>query len=96
MKTPVLRAVTSPPMMFWVPYKIAVINVSLIVFCWIAGVVIFDLNPLIFITLLLGVHGFLVSISAREPHLDTLLEAWSFKQKRTKNLIIIKANKFTP
>jgi len=73
-----------------------ILNIALFAILFSFGTALFDLTPLIPFGLLFGLHLFLASLAAKEPHLDSLLEAWLLKQRKSKNLISEPSNKYIP
>lgn len=91
----VMRAIASPPQMFFAPVELAMMNFL------IAGVVMifgfaFELNPMWALSLLVINHIGLAFVGAREPHAYRILMCWSQANRKTKNLIKTKGNKFVP
>lgn len=81
MKQQVLKAISNPAHIFYVPYSLAVINfvVQFIVF-----IVIFvsrllitgqDTNPLFFLCSVIIVHSFIAIFSKRDPQLGQIISA---------------------
>jgi type IV secretory pathway VirB3-like protein len=91
----VMRSIASPPQMFWAPVELALMN-FLIAGCVMIFGFAFEVNPLWSLAVLVVNHGILASIGAREPHAYTILIAWSQANRKTKNLIKAKGNKFVP
>jgi hypothetical protein len=83
----VMRAVASPPTLFWAPMIPAIINMGLhalgIVYAW--G--LFKISPLLVIISLIVFHMVLAAQGAREPHMATLVPAWAYSKRSTRNLI---------
>jgi hypothetical protein len=83
----VMRAVASPPTLFWAPMQPAIINMGLhalgIVYAW--G--LFKVSPLLIIVSVICFHLILAAQGAREPHMATLVPAWFITKKPTHNLI---------
>jgi hypothetical protein len=94
MRTMVLRVVAEPQMMFWAPVVPAAGNLSLNVILMMFGIVLFDLNPLPFFGSTLAGHLFIVAYAARDPHLTTLIKAWSAAKDKTANIVKVKGNKY--
>jgi hypothetical protein len=82
----VLRAVATPPTIFWAPYLPAAINMGLHALLMVYGLSLLKISPLVFIVTLLLVHGFIAGQGARAPHLSTLIMCWARGLIPTKNL----------
>ena len=94
MRTMVLRVIAEPPQIFWAPILPAAGNALLNITLMMFGVVVADLNPLpFFVTLVIG-HGIIAGYAVRDPHLSTLITAWSESKRKTTNLIPVKGNKY--
>ena len=83
----VMRAVASPATLVWAPMMPAIINMGFhalgIVYAW--G--LFKVSPLLIIISLIFFHMVLAAQGAKEPHMATLLPAWAYSKRATRNLI---------
>jgi type IV secretory pathway VirB3-like protein len=94
MRTLVLRVVADPAQVFWAPLMPAAANVLFNFAAMMAGIVLFDLNPIpFFVTTLVG-HTAIAVISVREPHIATLVTAWMETRRKTANLVAVRGNKY--
>ena len=96
MKVSILRAVSEPAQLFWAPMLPAMLNFLLCSFGGIVYVQIVGGNPLIVFIGMVVMHGVIIGWGVKEPHIATMLEPWSLKQKGTSNFIRSKGNKFVP
>lgn len=87
MKSPIFRAVSMPPTLFWVPFKVTLLNISLFTLCFVIGTVISNVNPIFFLIGLFIGHFILIGVATKEPHLDKLCEVWLTTPKKTINLL---------
>ncbi|MFN5609487.1 MAG: hypothetical protein ACK5UY_05325 [Holosporales bacterium] len=90
----ILRAVANPATLFWAPQLPAGINMAVHAFFIIYGWGIFRMSPLIFIASFFICHIVIASQGVREPHLSTMIRAWLFGRRRTRNLNPGRTKKF--
>jgi type IV secretory pathway VirB3-like protein len=91
----VMRSIANPPLMFWAPVELALMNFLIAGSIMIFGFA-FELNPLWALAVLAGNHIGLAIVGAREPHAYRILMCWSKANIKTKNLLPTKRNKFVP
>ena len=60
------------------------------------GIGVADVNPLFFITSIIGAHAALVVAGIKEPHLSTMMQAYGRSNKISQNLYVVQGNKFEP
>lgn len=81
MRQQVLKALANPPRIFYVPYSLAVLNfiVQFLVFIviYIISLTFFDyqIEPLIFLLSVVGVHMILMIYSRVDPQIGQILSA---------------------
>ena len=81
MKQQVLKALANPPRIFYVPYRLAVLNfiVQFLVFIviYVVGLLFFNLEiqPLFFLCSVIGVHMLLAIYSRRDPQIGQIISA---------------------
>lgn len=94
MRTMVLRVVAEPPQIFWAPVLPAAGNVLINITAMLFAIVFFNVNPIFFfITLIVG-HGVIAGYAVRDPHLSTLITAWTETRRKTTNLVGVRGNKY--
>jgi hypothetical protein len=97
MPEPVLKAVSYPSKLLFAPYKMGAIMLALNCTGMIFLIGLFDINPLYCVLFAIGCHVGLIAVGEKEPHITNVLRAWTYGQRRTKNIIKIKkGNKFVP
>jgi hypothetical protein len=97
MPEPVMRAVSYPSKLLFAPYKIGAIVLALNCTGMVFLISMFKVNPLYCVLFAIGCHIALIGVGEKEPHLTNVLRAWSYGQRRTKNIIKLKkGNKFVP
>ncbi|MBP5344227.1 MAG: hypothetical protein J6Y85_04055 [Alphaproteobacteria bacterium] len=97
MREPILKAVAMPPRLFWAPMYVAVINITVHLSLILIMIGVMDLNPLWFGASLVGIHAFLVSYGAKEPHLSRMLLAWGQSgPAKTHSIYETRGNKLAP
>ena len=93
----IMRAITTPPQVFWVPIELFGLNLAFTIMIWVLSVAMFDLSPVWAIYYIAISHAILATYGAREPHLVTILKAIGNSSRPTVNLIKAeKGNKFVP
>jgi hypothetical protein len=86
-ESPVLQAVANPPTLFFVPIGMGMLNIAIQVAIWALLFVTVGLSPIIVIaTVILG-HVFLISVYAREMHIETIIRAAAKYSAGTRNLV---------
>ena len=74
----------------------AIINLGIQFPMLFMGIGVADVNPLFFITSIVGAHVALVFAGIKEPHLSTMLQAYGRSNKISQNLYAVQGNKFEP
>ena len=96
MKEPILKAVANPPKILGGPFLPVLLNFGLqfpLMFIFIGS---FNMNPLIFIMLIVFGHIAIIAIGAKEPHIGNMIQAFGQSNKTSTNLYRTKGNKFAP
>lgn len=96
MREEILKAVAQPPKVLWAPMVPAAINLGIQFPVMFMGIGVAHLNPLIFVTMIIGSHIALIFAGLREPHLSTMLQAYGQTYKPTTNLYTVRGCKFAP
>ena len=90
----VLRVVAEPSQIFWAPVLPAAANVLLNVTSMLFFIIIFNVNPIpFFLTSFIG-HAMIAVYAVRDPHLSTLMTAWMETRRKTRNMLLVKGNKY--
>ncbi len=96
MRDMILKAVANPPKLFWGAVLPTAINAGLQIPFMFMAIGVGDVNPLVFIvTIVLG-HLVVVALSAKDPHLSGMLQAFGMTNITSVNLYKVKGNKFEP
>ena len=96
MQEVIFRSVAMPPKLFWAPFLPAVANFGIqmpFIFIFIA---LYQLNPLVIVPFILGVHIIIVMAGTREPHLSRIMTSKGKFLGGTKNVVKEKGYKLTP
>lgn len=96
MREEILKAVAQPPKFLFAPMVPAIINLGIQFPMLFMGIGVADVNPLFFITSIVGAHVALVFAGIKEPHLSTMLQAYGRSNKISQNLYAVRGNKFEP
>ena len=96
MRDVILKAVANPPKLFWGAVLPTAINAGIQIPFMFMAIGIGEVNPLIFIvTIVLG-PLVVVALSAKDPHLSGMLQAFGTTNITSVNLYKVKGNKFEP
>ena len=96
MRDMILKAVSNPPKLFWGAVLPTALNAGLQIPFMFMAIGMGDVNPLIFIiTIVLG-HLVVVGLSAKDPHLSGMLQAFGTTNVTSVNIYKEKGNKFEP
>jgi len=96
MREDILKAVAQPPKFLFAPMVPAIINLGIQFPVLFMAIGIADINPLFFISSIIGVHTAIVFAGIKEPHLSTMLQAYGQTNKISTNLYSVRGNKFEP
>jgi hypothetical protein len=90
----ILRVVAEPPQIFWAPVLPAAGNVLINITLMMFGIMLCNLNPILFFVSLAIGHGIIAGHAVRDPHLSTLITAWAETRRKSANLIATRGNKY--
>ena len=96
MREMILKAVANPPKILWGPFLPVLLNFGIqfpLMFIFIGT---FNMNPLLFIFLIVVGHISIILIGAKEPHIGNMIQAFGQANKTSTNLYKAKGNKFAP
>ncbi len=96
MREMILKAVANPPKILWGPFLPVMINLGIqfpLMFMLVGTV---NVNPLVFMTLIVIGHTFCIFLGVREPHISSMIQAYGQSNKTSVNLYKVKGNKFAP
>lgn len=97
MKEELLKSIAYPSLIFYAPFGLSVINLLIgvvgMMYCIVFGYIGYVWVPILGIIIL---HGILIIVAKKEPHIDNIIRARSNIKTRTKNIIKEDGNKFTP
>ncbi len=96
MREPILKAVSMPPRVFWVPMVPAIVNFACQMGMGMVLVVTFHMNPLWLIPTILIGHIILAAYAWREPHLSNMMMTYGPMATPSKNIYPSKGNKLAP
>jgi len=96
MKVPILKAVAMPPRLFWAPFIPAVANLAVQFPFMFIFMALFDINPIVFIGIILPVHFVLIAYGVKEPHLSNIMKAGGHLSSPSKNVYKEKGKKLAP
>lgn len=95
-ESPVLQAVAYPPTVFFVPTAAFGLNVAGGIALWLLLFITTGLD-LVFAIFAIGVfHVFLVSLTVKDPHLESMAKAVGFYFRNTPNIIPSKNRRYVP
>ena len=90
------KAVAQPPKVLWAPMVPALINLGVQFPMMFIAMGVGDLNPLLFVFLIIAAHIGLIFAGIKEPHLSRMLQAYGQTYIKTINLYPVKGSKFEP
>ena len=96
MREMILKAVANPPKILWGPFVPVMLNLGIqfpLMFMMVGSV---DVNPLVFMTLIIIGHTFCIFLVVKEPHVSSMIQAYGKANKNSTNLYKVKGNKFAP
>lgn len=96
MREMILKAVANPPRILWGPFLPVMLNLGIqfpLMFMMVGTV---DVNPLVFMILIILGHTFCVFLGVKEPHISSMIQAYGQANKNSVNLYKVKGNKFAP
>ncbi len=96
MREPILKAVSMPPRIFWVPAVPAIVNFSVVMGAGLMLTIALHVNPLWFIPFFLVGHVTLAAYAWREPHLSKMLMTYGPMSSPSKNIYPSRGNKLAP
>ena len=97
MKEELLKSVARPAQVFYAPFGLVVMNLALAAW-FILVLLALGMGGYIWAPIVgfLVLHGVLVLVGKREPHIDSMLAARRQVNMKTKNMIKEGGNKFLP
>jgi type IV secretory pathway VirB3-like protein len=97
MKEELLKSVARPAQVFYAPFGLAVLNLALAAY-FILVLLLFGMGGYIWLPIVgfILLHGVLILVGRREPHIDSMLAARRRVNTKTRNMIKESGNKFTP
>ncbi|MDD4556147.1 MAG: hypothetical protein PHE89_02300 [Alphaproteobacteria bacterium] len=96
MREPILKAVASPPKILWGPFLPTLLNLGLQFPFMFISIAMIDINPLVFVVSIVIVHGLIVLLGTKEPHISSMMQAFGQTRIVSNNLYKEKGNKFAP
>lgn len=96
MRDMILKAVANPPKILWGPFLPVMLNLGIqfpLLFMLVGTV---EVNPLIFMIMIVLGHTFCIFLGVKEPHISSMIQAFGTTAKKTTNLYKVKGNKFAP
>lgn len=96
MREMILKAVANPPKILWGPFLPTLMNVGLQFPVMFVSIGTLDLNPLFFVVSIVAVHGLIIMLGTKEPHISAMIQAFGQTNKNSYNLYKEKGNKFAP
>jgi len=97
MKEAILKSVSRPMMLFYAPFFLAIINISVQFFIMMIVFLLTQKGEAVFmIVTIVLVHLFLMYIGKKDPHFSNMLISYLNTPRSTKNIIQEKGDKFIP
>ncbi|MBQ9235982.1 MAG: hypothetical protein IJ184_05925 [Alphaproteobacteria bacterium] len=96
MREMILKAVANPPKILWGPFVPVMLNVGIqfpMLFMMVGAV---NVNPIVFMAMIIAGHTFCVFLGVKEPHISAMIQAFGKANKTSVNLYKVKGNKFAP
>jgi len=95
MKEELLKSVAQPMQVFFAPFRLSIANFTANMLAMIA-LLIFGYGTYIWVPIISTIllHGALVALGRREPHIDNIIAARSMVTWATKNIIKEGGNKY--
>ncbi len=97
MKEPILKAVAMPPRIFWAPFALAIVNLTVQFALMLLWVAVAQGSPMWFMFTIVLSHIYLIVHSTYDPHLYRMLGSWGRSHPHiTKNIYSARGAKFAP
>ena len=97
MKELVLKSVSRPMMLFYAPFFLAILNISVQFFVMMLIFLITQKGEAVFMIItIIFVHLILMYIGKKDPHFSSMLVSYFNTPRTTKNIVQEQCNKFIP
>lgn len=96
MREMILKAVANPPKILWGPFLPVMLNLGIQFPLMFMCVGTINVNPLIFMIMIILGHTFCIFLGVKEPHISSMIQAYGIANKTSTNLYKVKGNKFAP
>lgn len=96
MRELILKAVANPPKILWGPFLPTLVNLAIQFPLMFMSIGVLEINPIVFLASIVGVHAGIVLYGAKEPHISTMIQAYGQTYRKSNNLYKEKGNKFEP